>query len=128
MEIKGLIRQTDNVCVNVIVIGDDYVVPAGHELQTNIGAEIEKIWNGTGYDPIPQSYYDNRDESFALAFKKIGSTNRAILQAFYEMSNRVANLENIASVGSNDWKTANAGVPWYTAMQVYNWFKAKIRG
>lgn len=110
---KALIETATGRCVNVIVEGDDYVVPSGHELQTADGAAKNKIWNGTGYDPIPQSYFDRQDEAVANNFKDIGSINRAILQAFFEHENRLRVLEVRSSV---------------TIGEVYDWFKAKIRG
>ena len=110
---KALIETATGRCVNTIVIGGNYTPPEGHELQTIVGAEKNKIWNGTDYDPVPQSHFDELDETVVSGFRKSGRPERAILQAFFEHENRIRVLEARSPV---------------TISQVYDWFKSKIRG
>lgn len=55
---QALIKSSSGRVVNIIVVGDDYTPPPGHELQTADGAAKHMIWNGVGYDARPQSDLD----------------------------------------------------------------------
>ncbi len=84
--------------------------------QPNDTVFIGDDWNGTEFTPqvIPVEPTDaEKDETEAQRFQVIGSSNRAILQAFFDHENRLRVLESQSIV---------------TIQQVYNWFKAKIRG
>ena len=73
-------------------------------------------WQAAGntIDPVdPPPTDDELDEVEAQQFQQVGSKERAILQAFFEHENRLRVLEADSSV---------------TIGQVYNWFKAKMRG
>ena len=73
-------------------------------------------WDGSVFTPEPPPVVltdAEKDEEAAQRFQKIGSERRAILQAFFEHENRIRVLESRSSV---------------TIAQVYDWFKAKIRG
>ncbi len=77
---KALVETSTGKVVNVIVTGPEYVTPPGHELQDANGAAKNKIWNGTGFDSIPDSHFQeiadhvisNADETLAEALFIVG--------------------------------------------------------
>ena len=99
----------------VVVTDDSGAVLCAPDHRADLWADM-LAWEAAGNiiepaDPPPTD--SEKDEESAQQFQKIGSVNRAILQFFFEHENRIRTLETRPSV---------------TIQQVYNWFKAKIRG
>ena len=99
----------------VVVTDNEGSVLCAVDHRGDLWAEMQ-AWEALGntIEPIdlPPTNAE-RDESAAQSFQEIGSVNRAILQAFFEHENRIRVLESRTTV---------------TISQVYDWFKAKIRG
>ncbi len=117
MATKGLIRQADNVCVNVISDEGDYVPDAGFELQTGDGAAKGRIWNGTGYDPIPDSVFED-------AAAKAISGSSPVLATIAEALFQIAKAAN-----TSDWSAFKLkdGTPVTNKVLFNTWLKELYR-
>ena len=84
---KALINSSSGEVVNIIKDGPDYTPPEGFEVQDAGEGVRGMIWNGTGYDPKPQSAIDAEERAAVKALAPV------IRKLAFNLNKRIRQLE-----------------------------------